>query len=99
MLSPPRRKKSWSAPTASSRSTEATASQTRRSFSVAGATTAPAPTEGSGSAFRSTLPLAVSGNSVRTTTCAGTMYSTRWSAAQAVTSSALRSRWSPEGMT
>lgn len=99
MLSPPSWKKSSCAPTLSIRSTLATASQTRRSFSVAGATGAPAPTAGSGSAFRSVLPFAVSGNSVSTTRWAGTMYSTMLAVAHSLTSSALRSWWPPDGMT
>ncbi|CAM5394031.1 hypothetical protein SGRIM128S_09079 [Streptomyces griseomycini] len=99
MLSPPSWKKSWSTPTSSSRSTAATAAHTARSSSVAGGTREPVPTAGSGSAFRSSLPFAVSGNSVITTMWAGTMYSTMCAAAHALTSSARRSSLPAAGMT
>ncbi len=99
MLSPPSWKKSWSAPTSSSRSSAATAAHTRRSFSVAGGTNEPVVTEGSGSAPRSSLPFAVSGNSFITTMWAGTMYSTMCPAAHALTSSARRSSLPAAGIT
>lgn len=99
MLSPPSWKKSWSTPTRSSWSSAATAAHTVRSSSVVGGADEPAGITGSGSAFRSSLPFAVSGNSVITTTWVGTMYSTMCSPAQALTSSARRSSCPAAGMT
>ncbi len=99
MLSPPSWKKSWSVPTSSSRSTVATAAHTARSFSVVGRVSSPVRVVGSGRAFRSSLPFAVSGNSVMTTMWAGTMYSTMCSPAHALTSSARSSSCPAAGMT
>ncbi|CAM5659015.1 hypothetical protein SVIOM342S_01658 [Streptomyces violaceorubidus] len=99
MLSPPSRKKSWSTPTWSSWSRAATAPHTVRSSSVPGGTREAVVITGSGSAFRSSLPFAVSGNSLITTTWAGTMYSTMCSPAHALTSSARRSSYPVAGMT
>ncbi len=90
MLSPPSSKKSWSAPTRSTRSTDATAAQIAASPSLAAAATGPVSATGSGSARRSSFPLGVNGNSGITTMCAGTMYSTRCSPAHCFTASAVR---------
>ncbi|SLJ68227.1 Uncharacterised protein [Mycobacteroides abscessus subsp. abscessus] len=71
--SPPRAKKSSSAPTRSRPSTSANAAATAASDHVDGARYSRAAKAGSGSASRSSLPLAVSGTSSSTTTAAGTM--------------------------
>ncbi len=99
MLSPPSWKKSWSTPTRSRRSSAATASHTARSFSVAGGTAEAVAISGSGSALRSSLPLAVSGKASSTTMWAGTMYSTMCSPAHALTSAARSASCPAAGIT
>ena len=70
---PPRAKKSSSRPTRSTPSTSANTAATISSIGVVGARNSRASNTGSGSAFRSSLPFAVSGTASSTTNADGTM--------------------------
>jgi hypothetical protein len=70
---PPSAKKSSSTPTRSTPSSSPNSSTSSRSSSVSGARPPSPVRSGTGSALRSILPLGVSGNSGKNTTCCGTM--------------------------
>ncbi|MCX6491768.1 MAG: hypothetical protein NTX68_12390 [Rhodococcus sp.] len=74
---PPSSKKSSSRPTRSTPSTWAYTSATVRSMSLVGSRYSVTSNAGSGNAFRSSFPLAPSGNSGSTISVDGTMYSAR----------------------
>ncbi|BCB91516.1 hypothetical protein Psuf_088290 [Phytohabitans suffuscus] len=73
MLSPPSAKKSSSGPTSGRPRTPATAAQSSRSRSLAGARAAARETSGAGRAARSILPLGVRGSASRVTNADGTI--------------------------